>query len=360
MVRKLLKASLIVVLLVQVSIVNVLIGVAQSPKQNQPFGLPDIYIDLSSRFREMGYTAENITTVSIDLVMKVLVEYCKDNPFGYETEPPPNFTPESKNLFGEDSVTEYSREVENLVTQKTTIEGSTSRDGDKACVTCVVWDYPGTQQDLGDDNGWFASAAKDHLYEDAADYGDYDIVYNNLENSVATRDNIDTVLEYFFDEYDNVDLYFMGHGSHAWIWIWEPIWGYYDYYYAPYDAVDADTGDVILDNVFWDQDLPSSNPLWDSSPMRMVMFVACRDWAFRQEALNPGGSTSHDRAFCGFNGVAYTDYAYHFMAKWCDLWYQYSWDSSSAAAEARDYAWEESTKQGVNMSYADTGSSIYC
>ncbi|MCK4333139.1 MAG: hypothetical protein KAV40_06120 [Thermoplasmatales archaeon] len=360
--RKLLKVSFIVVLLLQVSTVNVLIGVAQSPKQNQPYvlpdGLPDIHIDLSSRFREMGYTAENITSVSRDLVIKVLISYCEDNPFGYETEPSISFTPESRDFFSEDnSVNEYNFGAEDSVVSEVSPQGVMTNGETKACVSCVVWDYPGEENDLG----WYIEhAAEDFLYEDAADYGDYDIVFNNLENSIATRDNMDTVLEYFFDNYDNVDLYFMGHGGRSIVWIIWPFWYTYEQYYCPYDSIDADTGEVILDSVFWEDDLTSDNPLWDSSPMRLVMLTSCWGWGFRQEALNPGGSTSHDRAFMGKNGIGYTDYTYYYMEKWCDLWYQYSWDSSSAAAEARDYAWDESTQQGVNMSYTDTGSSIYC
>ncbi len=359
--KKLFRISFIVILLLQISTVNILIGVAQSSQQDKPYvlpdGLPDIYIDLSSRFREMGYTAENISSVSRELVIKVLKSYCEENPYGYTTETPPNFDPERNNLFSEDnSVNEYDFGAEAPVVLEVNPQGVMTNGETKACVTCVVWDYPGNQKDLG----WYIEhAAEDHLYEDSADYGDYDIVFNNLENSIATRDNMDTVLEYFFDNYDNVDLYFMGHGGKSWQWVLYPLVGFWDYYYCPYDSLDED-GDVVLDNVFWDEDLSSDNPLWDSSPMRLVMFTSCQGWRFNQEALNPGGSTSHDRAFMGKNGEGYTDYTYYYMEEWCDLWYQYSWDSSSAAAEACDYAWDESTKEGVNMTYADTGSSIYC
>jgi hypothetical protein len=357
--NKLLKTSLIVAFLVQLSMINVLVGLAQKPKQNQhdilQDGFPDIQIDLSSKFREMGYTAENITSISRDLVMKVLKSYCEDNPIDPKTELP--FTKDSKNLFSEDDTVNDHAFGEITVVSEVTDLGVMTLDDTKACVTCVVWDYPGNQKDLG---GYIEDAAEDHLYVDAANYGDYDLVFNNLENSVATRDNMDTVLEYFFDTYDNVDLYFMGHGGRNLVWILWPFWYTYEQYYCPYDSIDADTGNVILDSVFWEDDLPSSNPLWDSSPMRLVMFTSCWGWGFRQEALNPGGSTNHDRAFMGKNGVGYTDYTYYYMEKWCDLWYQYSWDSSSAASEANDYAWVESSQQGANMSYTDTGSSIYC
>ncbi|MGD2067004.1 MAG: hypothetical protein PVI43_07560, partial [Candidatus Bathyarchaeota archaeon] len=225
--NKLLKTSLIVAFLVQLSMINVLVGLAQKPKQNQhdilQDGFPDIQIDLSSKFREMGYTAENITSISRDLVMKVLKSYCEDNPIDPKTELP--FTKDSKNLFSEDDTVNDHAFGEITVVSEVTDLGVMTLDDTKACVTCVVWDYPGNQKDLG---GYIEDAAEDHLYVDAANYGDYDLVFNNLENSVATRDNMDTVLEYFFDTYDNVDLYFMGHGGRNLVWILWPFWYTYE------------------------------------------------------------------------------------------------------------------------------------
>jgi hypothetical protein len=359
--RKFFKISFFVVLLLQVSTINVLVGVAQTPMQKQPevlsVGLPDIYIDLSSKFREMGYTAENIISISRELVETVLQVYCDENPYGYTTEPPPNFDPANFTPFIEDSSTdEYHFGPQESIAPKESSQDTILLSESKACVTCVVWDYPG---DTDSDLGWYMEhAATSHLYPHAENDGNYDLVFSELENDIATRDGIDTVLDYFFENYDNVDLYFLGHGSRAWVYIPLPPYGMYFYYYCPYDSIDEDTGYVILDNVFWEYELPSSNPLWDASPMRMVMFVTCRDWEFRQEALYPGGSTSHYRAFCGFPGVGQEKYAYYYMLKWCDLWYQSDGDSSSAAWSARAFAWGYETG-GVNMSYADSGSAIW-
>lgn len=350
--KKILKVSFIILLILQISMINVLSGRGQVAKENIRPSIPEIYIDLSKTLQEMGYTSLNVSNISSDLLNSVLLEYCQENPYGYTTEKPQNFDLDESNYVG-DPKNEYDSPSEFSSRLQENSQNSILLTETKACVTCAVWDYPGDEQDLG----WYMQqAAEDHLYEHAEDDGDYNIVYTNLENSVANRNSIDTVLDYFFDTYDNVDLYFLGHGSRAYVW-YMGFWQYKSYY-LPYDAIDED-GDTVISNVFWEYELPSTNPLWDASPMRMVMFVACRDWEFRQEALTPGGSTSHDRAFCGFNGVGYTMYAYYYMVKWCDLWYQNGWDSSSAASDARDYAWGYDTS-GVNMSYADTGSYIYC
>ncbi|HDQ05786.1 MAG TPA: hypothetical protein ENN36_03570 [Candidatus Bathyarchaeota archaeon] len=349
--KNLLKPSLIIVLLVQFSISNIFVGFAQSSRQEQSYVLPDIYIDISSKLQEMSYTVENITNISSDLVNSVLLSYCQENPYGYTTERPSNFDKENFFLSDDNSVNEYDSILENSVVAKEFSPNVMTLSESKACVTCVIWEYPG-----GTQPGWYMQQAAYYVYNGADDYGDYDIVFTNLENSVATRDNIDTVLEYFFDKYDNVDLYFMGHGGRAYVYFWS--WWQWKSYYCPYDSIDA-SGDLVISNVFWEYELPSTYSPWDSSPMRMVLFGACYSWEFRQEALNPGGSTSHDRAFCGFSGTGTNKYVYYFMDKWCDLWYQYSWDSSSAAAEARAYAWVNSNSV-TNMSYADTGSYIYC
>jgi hypothetical protein len=359
--KKLFKVSFFVVLLLQVSIMNVLVGSGQSPqtpKQNEAHSLPDIYIDLSSEFRELGYTPENISSVSKDLVMSVLLSYCEENPFGYETEPPPYFDPENMNLFSEDDSV-----MENSVAPKVSPQGAGTRQGEtKACVTCVVWDYPGDKRDLGGENGWIDSASDDYLYPYASDYGDYDLVFNELDNEVATRGNLTFVLDYFFENYDNVDLYFMGHGSRLWVYIMGHWW--LKSFYCPYDSIYSDTGGINTNKVFWEYELVSYAPStdWDSSPMRLVMLTCCRGWGFKDEALDPGGSTSHDRAFAGKNGKGVTDYTYYYIKWWCHLWYYAdpSWDSSSAAAEANEYAWENiEIKQGTNMTYADTGTAIW-
>jgi hypothetical protein len=349
--RKAFRVSLFVVLLLQVSAVNVFVGFGQNPKKNQTDvvtdGLPDIYIDLSPIFQKMGYNRENITSVSNDFINSVFLEYCKNNPYGYETEPPSFFTESMYFSCEDDSVDEYA-DSENSASSQTiaTIED----DESKVCVTCAIWDYAGDSMDLG---GWIEDAAN-FVYDGASDYGDYDLVFTELENEVATHGNITSVLDYFFENYDNVDLYFLGHGGRVFTyylgyWQWK-------YFYCTYDSFEAD-GDFNISNVFWEQELWL---YYDSSPMRLVMLTSCWGYGFEYEALYPPGSTNHYRAFAGKTGLGVTSYSYYYLEKWCDLWYKYDWDSSSAAAEAREYAWTESEGAGANMTYGDSGSAIWC
>jgi hypothetical protein len=349
--RKILKAIFVIVIVIQLSTLNIFFGYGQSvsKKENSPI-LPELYIDISSKFKEMGYTAENITSVSNDFINKVLLEYCKENPYGYETEQPPFYTTDNRYYFsGKNSVNEHAPQENSIIPKVEPKIGTLTES--KACVTCIIWDHAGDLKDLPS-----IEDAAEYVYYYAPNYGDYDIVFTELENEVATKENLNDVLDYFFENYDNVDLYFMGHGTRIWLyymgfWQWKA-------YYCPYDSIDSN-GNLDSSKIFYDHELLSINPLWDSSPMRLVMTTSCWGYLFQNEALNPGGSISHDRAFAGKDGQGQAVYSKFYMYDWCRKWYYYDWDSSSAAASARDYAWSE-TEAGANMTYADTDGGIYC
>jgi hypothetical protein len=209
--------------------------------------------------------------------------------------------------------------------------------GRSACLIVAIWDY---------------EYAED-LYDNA-----YNIVIGNatgydevvsLTNSDATRYNIMSTMFTLCDEYSDVDVYLIGHGTHT------ILGAYY------FDSYDADNGRFW--NGIYSQDFMPYYYGPSLSSLRTGVGAFCYGWHLNEGWLYSRPST-HDRVFIGpegdsnqgpWNNPGVIDaFLKIFTYDWCQQNYD-SWEAYSAAYTAAEPYAEE---YGVdNLLYSDSGSS---
>ena len=319
-----------------------------------------VRLDLTKELEQLGYTAENLPKISGDLLRILITQNKKSieplraqdyskalNPNNILRLDPPKPTTSnelnssaSKENNGEPSILDYY--------------------GDKACLIVGIWTYPYSSETYPWSNlsGWFDDAFYDLCYHVAYD-GDYDNIIT-LAQSAATISNIDNWITWLCMYYENVDVYFFGHGG-----VFEIIPGIWYYWgYSCWDACSYPDGEPDSDGVYLPWDLYTHQDEWgtdDRSTLRMSIFGCCWGGVFDDPCINPGGNVNHDRAFAGGNGNMLGDYVELYTFAWGNYWYNLDYASDNAWYYSEQYAVNNSW-WGTNQTryeYEDTGYSIY-
>ena len=212
--------------------------------------------------------------------------------------------------------------------------------GYKACLIVAVWDYPGTgAPDVPElEDAYDTINAATTTYDDKV----------TLTNDQATFTNVVSYLESLCQSYADVDVFLMGHGA--------PLIGG-GHCYVCYDAWD-DLWGTLPWNGFYSSDFQSYMPAnKDHSALRMGVACCCYGRYLSDGFLNPGGTISHDRAFCGSYDELSVNYPNPFLGGFAGSWFG-GQTSYSAYENGYDNAYESRGDAGT-MDYEDTGTSIY-
>lgn len=310
---------------------------SQDPTDFQ--GIGKVYVDASAVLKQLGYTEKNIASAPEKLLPQILRSYptyptrSHDGDY-YVTITNNSLNADAVNIVGSDTTVPYT------LPDMPNSNAATDLLAEKACLIIAIWDYPGTGADLD------AEYVYDMIYDWVSTSGCYDY-WHTLVNDEATNYNVWAWITWACATYEDVDIYFRGHGTEV------SIWGLTISAYLCYDAWDDFWG-VLTWNLFFPADITSGE--YDYSTMRAGVFGFCYGFGFSDTFLDPGGSTSHDRALTGPAGESYVSYSYVFIDTYCEWWYDYSYSSYESYLEAYDAA---SGYGGSPYSYDDTGNAIW-
>jgi len=307
-------------------------------RQNDNAGF-ELYIDATSFLQEMGYSKENKAPPEVLAQLlrsyDVQAELLSDGT--YHASITSDLPVSTYNVCTLD-------DIQTQIGRSATASGSGS-----ACLIIAIWDYPGTANDLGS-----VGEDKYNYIDQWLGYYDY---RKDLVNSDATYYNIWAWLTWLCSEYDNVDVYFSGHGAKLWFTVpWWPLFEQLSAFVC-YDAINGFSGSLIeacLLNPYEFKTGALSS--YDYSALRVGVGSFCYGWGFSTVFLNPGGSITHQRAFTGPPDSSYTTYSRAFVAWWGYRWY----NQGDSTYEAYLHAYNQAATYGGSMyNYADTGSGIW-
>ena len=305
-------------------------------------GIGKVHIDASPILKEFAYTEENMSNVPLKLLIQLTRAYRIH----------PTLLPNGDYYVKITSnSTEKITEPENPQYILPSVESDIADSGGstesliqgKACLVVAIWDYPGELADL-DDLERSYNVILDHLS------GRY-TYWHTLVNSAATRYYVWAWLTWECLTYQNVDVYFLGHGTQIEFWPYT-----LESAYLCYDGWDDYWG-VLLGGLYTQYDFTSyyfGN--YDYSPLRVGVGGFCYGYGFNSVFLNPGGSVSHYRAYTGPEGVSNTYYSYDFQVYWNYWWYTMHYSSYESYCFARDQAVDQLLVGETPYSYVETGS----
>ena len=343
-------------------------------------------VNLTGVFTQLGYTASNVTKITSDIFNRAMLTYLHTHEYIENITGPipgskrmvlgansstilPTSSQKTTNdlhsasapfrfpLNGGESncpngnSTMSTNFVTNFGASPLTSGGSES----KACILIAIWNYPNNNNiDFEGDYNMLNSYADD--------YGNYQSIVS-LTNDGATNESIENALTDAVSSYDNVDVYFLGHGN-TWHFYF-PGGNHIDCScYITYNGYGNDWSYNI-----WSCELISdAYPFYaDMSALRLTFPICCYSggryseaFGFQDFVLNPGGSFDHPRAcISAVDGELWTDYVAHYVDKWCYYWYQNHWDSKSAAHDSETYA-SSFSHNGVDLTYFDHGAAFTC
>jgi len=334
---------IVIISILLVSVAPVLVWTSQKDV-TKDVKLGNVHVDASAVLRDLGYTEENMSTVSRKLMLQITRSYHAKAEFHDDGDYYVVITPDSPrteiNLIGSDKISPYDIDLSQPpdsrdVSYSKGIKESSLDSEERECLVFAIWDYPGTEIDIPDAEDEF-----DHIADWISSTSAYDY-WNFLTNSESTHYYISAWITWACAAYDNVDIYWNGHG----------IEFMNDAAFLSYDAWDDDEG-VITSNLYVEDDFETGT--YDYSTLRVGSGSFCYGWGFHETFLNPGGSTSHNRAFMGSD----TEIALAYTTEYIDTWGEYEgsyYSHFQARAAAAPYL-----GQGQNhFSYNDNTGSIW-
>jgi hypothetical protein len=249
----------------------------------------NVHVDASAVLRELGYTEENMSSVPRKLMLQITRSYHAKAELHDDGDYYVTITPDSPraevNLIGSDNIAPYDIDLSHapdshdVSDTKGTSGGSLDSD-ERACLVFAIWDYPGTEVDIPGAEDEF-----DYIADWISSTSAYDY-WNFLTNSESTHYYIYAWITWACAAYDNVDIYWNGHGIEFMNGV----------AFLSYDAWDDDE-EVITSNLYVEDDFETGT--YDYSTLRVGSGSFCYGWGFHETFLDPGGSTSHNRAFMG-------------------------------------------------------------
>jgi len=309
----------------------------------------NVHVDASAVLRELGYTEKNMSSVPRKLMVQITRSYhakaeLHDDGDYYVTITPDS-PPAKVNLIGSDRIAPYEVDLSHPpdshgVSDANDASGGSKDSDERACLVFAIWDYPGSEIDMPGAEDEFDNIANWISSTSAYDY------WNFLTNSEAEHDDIYLWITWACATYDDVDIYWNGHGIE--------FMG--DAAFLSHDAWD-DEREVLVSRLYLEDDFESGT--YDYSTLRVGSGSFCYGWGFHDTFLSPGGSVTHNRAFMGSDTVISLDYTIEYIDTWGEVWYDDYEGSAYAHSEAADAA-ENYLGQGQNpISYADNSGSIW-
>lgn len=139
-----------------------------------------IHVDMSAVLQELGYTKENLSTISEKLVAQIIRTYsasgtCSDDGDYYYTITPDSLSANAKNIIGSNTTVPYDSGV------VTNSGASTNLIAGKACIIVGIWDWQGSLIDTPQFQNPY-----DTTYSSVIAGGEYTYV-KTLTNSEATH-----------------------------------------------------------------------------------------------------------------------------------------------------------------------------
>ena len=315
-------------------------------------------LDFSAVFQKLGYTSDNITTISSDLLYKILSESIANHQ--YIENASLQITPQSKNLCNVISQPIQSTSKD----PQSTSEIDTVTSGTKAVIIAACWDYAGTDYDLTG----YMQPQYNNLLSAVQNLGGYNHIYT-LTNTADTWANVlSTVQTAFSAGYENIDLYLLGHGGFEPHWIIWPFYYVTESLYCTYDEISYDPGtntySNVFSNAFWDYYVGQNSQPFnrDMSSLRLTYVSTCDGWLFKDYVLNRDATYSHNRAIIAANGIQWNDIMKNFMDWYLWDFYQNGHSSyesyNTAYSQITDWG-QGRNPPGVPLSYQDTGTAVW-
>ncbi len=264
---------------------------------------PGIKVNATSMLQELGYTEQNITSMSQSSIDKILLSQGNQNPNA-------TISQIEQNLFGNSPAP--------LQVEPQTLTGT-------ACLVVAVWTYLDPS---------YSSTLNQDAYN-ALIYNVNNAGYNYLEtltNTQATHTNVWEWLTMLCVSYAEVDVYFIGHGCQVQLSNNPPT---YTYGFVCYDAMDQ-YGNINTSNLYYGAEMQSYNVHpYDYSTLRLGVGGFC--WAGTFETYFINQAENQDRAWMGAPGEEGQEYGEYFFAYFGYYWYpeyQTSYTSFTDAANA--------------------------
>ncbi|MDI9577891.1 MAG: hypothetical protein WC203_07495 [Candidatus Bathyarchaeia archaeon] len=326
---------------------------AQTPanQTGQALKIPDVYVDLTTLGRQLGYSDEQIKSIDLKTQLQLMREYPTQAELGpdgsYHVVP----TIENKANFTEPvfNLTSISQKTnsDGSISQQYTVSGTGSG---KAAIIIAIWNY--YQQELPA----FGSGEYDQFYNHVVNSGKYDY-WHTLTNEEATRYYIWAWITWACSEYESVDVFMEGHGAR--------IFSSITIYCSAYASWDVQTGIPGIINYFNfftpDTIMYGYSSNYDYSSLRMGVFHFCYSWG---DTYNLGFEMpfctydyppkTHSSGFIGPQDVVY--YSPDFVREWGDRWLYWGWDSWSAYS---DSIWAQPHQDTNPLLYTDHNGNVY-
>jgi hypothetical protein len=312
-----------------------------------------IHVDASAVLRELGYTEKNMSSVPRKLMIQIIRSYDESAVRHDDGDYYATITPDSPraevNLIGSDRISPVDVDLSHAPDSHEMFDANGSSGGfldsdDRACLVFAIWDYPGVEIDV---------AGVEDVFDDISDWisstSAYDY-WNFLTNSECTYYYIYNWITWACAEYDNVDVYWIGHGI-TFLSDGVPTTAF-----ISHNAWDDEQG-VLLSQVYLADDFETGT--YDYSTLRVGVGSFCYAWGFEDTFMDPGGSISHNRAFIGTDTEITLAYAAEYVDTWGEVWYDDYEGSAYAHSEADDVA-DIYLGQGQNpFNYDDISGSIW-
>lgn len=314
--------------------------------------LGKIHVDASAVLRELGYTEADMADIPSKLKVQIIRSYHVTPELHEDGDYYVTITPDSPraevNLIGTDRISPYDVDLSHPPDSpdasdipSSSQDSSDRQDDQRACLVFAIWDYPGTGNDLPDAEDEY-DAITDYISSTSAyDYWQF------VTNSGCTYYYVSNWITWACANYESVDIYWNGHGTES----------YDEAAFVSYDALD-NNGNVVNENLYFSDDFDTTET-YDYSTLRVGSGSFCYGWGFHDTFLNPGGSTSHDRAFMGTDTVISCAYTFEYIDTWGDTWYNDYQNSEYTHTKAANAAAPYLGTGQNAFSYDDTGTSIW-
>jgi hypothetical protein len=336
------------------STVTVLVSAEPTKKPDATFQRPgNVHVDASAVLETLGYTKESMSNIPSKLMVQIIRSYNVMPVLGEDGDYYLTITTDSPraevNLIGTDRVSPYDLDLSKTPDSQVVSDAKESSGGsldsllDQRAALCFgVWDYPGETIDLPSE----CEEEFDAFCDDISTTSAYDY-WHFMENDDCTWYNVWAWTTWACATYSNVDVYWNGHGIEV----------ESDVGYVCYDAWIEEYQWIFVNYCYFDDDFTTST--YDYSTLRVGLGSFCYALGFSETFLNPGGSTSHTRAFMGTDTLVNVDYSLIYVETFGDEWYHDYNDSEDSHDSAASTAVSSLQPGEASFTYEDTGDPIY-
>ncbi|NLE05538.1 MAG: hypothetical protein GX638_12160 [Crenarchaeota archaeon] len=325
-----------------------------SAEPNSSRGLGKGHVDISGVLKELGYADEDMSDIPSKLLVQIIRSYnvtpVGDIHRGFYLTITADSPRAEVNLIGSDRIAPYDLDLSHAPDGHDISDAQKSRDDSmnyeldqRAFLAFGIWDFDGTTIDLAS----AAEAEYDYITADISSTSAYDY-WHFMENNDCTWYNVWAWITWACSMYNTVDIYWGGHGFEV----------NNEVGFVCYDAWNDSTLTLNFNLLYFADDFTTTQT-YDYSTLRVGLGSLCYGEGFSNTFLNPGGSTSHERAYMSSDTEIEVDYTCEYIQTYSDEWYHDLVDSEDAHTEAAGAALPYLESGQNAFTYDDTGTPIF-